>query len=204
MVLGAEHPLARAIDACESAVRQCRAVAAVLIGCAVPVAAGRAWAQDLGVSAAAVLVVLVLILASRLQARRDLALDLIVCGQEKIALDVVQRQRLRLIGQGTRDGLARSLDDLVDQACDPHRSRRLRPLAPLFDYQMIRSLTDELQEIAGLLRNGQVGASGVARVERLMTHGCSPLYGRDREQLRIELDHARRLLVSGRARVKAR
>ena len=54
-VLGSDHPLARATEALDSAVRQWLAVAAVLVGSLIDLLAGRAWAATLAASATIVL-----------------------------------------------------------------------------------------------------------------------------------------------------
>ena len=193
----ADHSLARAIDACQSTKRQCAAVAAVLLGCVRPAAEGHSWAVALIVGAAIPMAVLVLILAVRYAAIRDRATELIADGEDGLAVPAVQVRRRRLLRERNQLGLARCLDDMVWQATTP-RARQLRPAVPLFDYRVIADASGDLHSIAALLRTGQSGAAGVARVERLVSHAESPLYGPDAERLQTELEQVRRVLADGR------
>ncbi len=194
LVLGIDHPLARAIDACEATKRQCVVVAAIAVGCIRPAAEGHTWGVALGAAAAVTLAVLALILAGCRTALRDRANELISHGQDTLAVGAVQAQRRRLLRRRTHLTLARCLEDLVRQASAP-RSRQLRPAPPLLDYRMIQSVSGQIRSIARLLRGGRCAAPGLARAEWLVTHARSPLYGHEAHPLQIELQHVAQLLA---------
>jgi hypothetical protein len=104
----------------------------------------------------------------------------------------VQRQRRRLLRARTRDGLAASLEDIVRYVSGPKRRARIG--RPLYEPRVVAAVADELREVIGLLRADGVSARGVARVERLITHAVSPLYGLEVSPLREELARVRDLL----------
>jgi hypothetical protein len=199
VLLGSDHPLARAIDDCHSTKRQCVAVAAIMVGCIRPLVGGHTWAVSLTAAAAITLAVLMLVLAGRSQTMRDRAIELIAHGQDTLAVAAIQKQRRRLLRQRTQTGLARCLDDMVRQALSP-RSRQLRPASPLFDYRVIQTVSTDLKAIAARLRGGRAGAPGLARLEWLVTHAESALYGHEAPPLRLELQQLRRLLTDDRKR----
>jgi hypothetical protein len=98
---------------------------------------------------------------------------------------VLEREWQRLQRPRHVRGLAGALDDLVRAA---ERWPTLVPTArPVFDPRQVRATAVELHGIAARLRAGRVAVPTVARVERLLTSGASPLYGREREALRHEL-----------------
>ena len=63
----------------------------------------------------------------------------------------------------------------------------MRGARPLFSIRVIASVAPELRGVIGLLQTEKVRARGVALTERLLTHGDSPLYGREAGVLRAEL-----------------
>ena len=193
--LCADHPLARAADALGCTVRQWNHVAAVLAGSVIALAQGGRWAAGLVCSAGGVLVVLSLMLAFRLQGRRDCAIDAILEGDEDLPVAVVQRERLRLVSSRNRVELARSLEKLASEAAVT-RGGRARLVPPLFEPPVVAQVADELRELGVVLRTEAVSARGVARLERLVSRATSPLYGRDVAALREELGHVRGLLRS--------
>lgn len=198
-LLGIDHPLARAIDDCQSMQRQCVAVAAIAVGCIRPLVEGRSWAVSLTAAATVTLALLTLVLASRYQAIRDRAIELIAHGQDTIAVEAIQKQRRRLLRQRTQASLARCLDDMVRQARCPG-SRQMQPAPPLLDYRVIQTVSSDLETIAGLLRHGRPGAPELARLEWLVTHADSALYGHEVPRLRLELQQLGRLLSDDRER----
>jgi hypothetical protein len=105
----------------------------------------------------------------------------------------VQRQRRRLLSAQTRNGLAAGLEDVV-QYVSTRPKHQLRVTRPLFEPRVVAMVVDELREVIGLLRIDRVPARGVAAVERLITHGVSPLYGLEVSALRDELSRVRDLL----------
>ncbi len=184
-----------ATAAVRSTVRQLVHVAAVLVGSVIALIEGRAWAAPLAGSAATVLLVLTVILAACQQRTRDCAIELILEGRESAPIPGVQRQRRRLVSERTRDGLAANLEEMVCQVSNPRR-RQTRLTRPLFEPRIVAMVTDEVRDVIGLLRAGGVSARGVARAERLVTHGVSPLYGHEVSALRDELSRVRDLLES--------
>ena len=188
-VLRADHPLLCATEAVESTVRQWVNVAAVLTGSVIARLEGGAWAVPLAVSAASVLLILTILLALFEQDKRDCALELILAGGEATPIAVVQRQRRRLLSARTRDGLAASLEDVVRYVSSGPKLRS-RIGWPLYEPRVVAAVADELREVIGLLRAEGVSARGVARVERLIKHAVSPLYGLEVSVLREELGSA--------------
>ena len=192
-VLRADHPLLRATEAVDSTVRQWVNVAAVLTGSAIARLEGAAWAAPLAVSAASMLLILTILLAVFEQHKRDCALELILAGGEATAIAVVQRQRRRLLSARTRNGLATSLEDVVRYVSSGPKLRS-RIGRPLYEPSVVAAVADELCAVIVLLRADGVSARGVARVERLIKHGVSPLYGLEVSALREELGCVRDLL----------
>ena len=75
----------------------------------------RAWCAARG----GVLVVLSLVFAVRVQARRDCVTHVILEGREDLPVAVAQRERRRLVSDRHRLGLARSLEEMVREAAAP-------------------------------------------------------------------------------------
>lgn len=193
-VLGPGHPLTRACFALDHAVRQVTVIAALLGGSLGATLAGAAWARSVAVAAGLVLLGTAAVAGLRAQRRRDLALDIVITGPERLPLAVIQRQHRRLSSQRTRGSLARTLESMVQETL--HRAWTL-PLSsrPRLYAPLIMAVQDDLRELAALLRSGTVGVRGVALCERIVTMGTSPLYGRDLAPLRTELLRARFLLA---------
>jgi hypothetical protein len=197
-VLPAGHPLARAMESFRCTVRQWADVAAILAGSLLAGVQGARWAGPLAGSAAAVLAVLSVVLAARMQNRRDRAVDVILDGREDLPIALVQRERRRLLSTRTRARLARGLQEAVGGAVKPPRS--LRSLPPLCAPRVVSPLVDELLEISMLLHTAEVPARGVARVERLLTRAStSPLYAQEISALHEELCQVRELLTQHEA-----
>ena len=191
--LRAGHPLLRAAEAVRYTVRQGVNVAAVLAGSVIALIEGRSWAPPLALSAASVLLVLGVLFAAHLQRERDRAIELILEGREGVPVAAVQRQRRRLSSKRTRLGLASSFEDILREA-STRRRVEFRPLSPLFEPRVVRAVTNELRGVIALLRSEEISTCGVARAERLVEHGVSPLYGHDVRALREELRRVRELL----------
>jgi hypothetical protein len=194
-LLGADHPLVRALDALAVLVRQTLAIASALATCAVAAAGGAPWAHAAGLSAAAVLVALVALGAGLLQKMRWQAVDLILEGRERLPLPAVQRERCRLLRWRTRTRLASSLVCVLEEALMPPRVPVAGP-SLLVDDRVVRAVATELRTVAALVRATPESARGVALVERLLTDGDSALYGGEVGALRKELRRARFLLQS--------
>jgi hypothetical protein len=188
-----DYPLARATEALRCTGRQCNHVAAVLIGSAIARAQGGRWASGLVLSSGGVMAVLSLLLALRLQARRDGVTAVILDGREDLPIAAVQRERSRLLSDRNRVGLARRLEELAREAAARH-ARGVRLVPPLFEPPIVAPFADELRELAAALRTGHVSARCVARLEMLVTHATSPLYRHDVTALHDELRRVRALL----------
>jgi hypothetical protein len=185
-VLGPEHPLIRAIDGCHIVERQCTIVVAVLCGSGIASVEGRGWAEPLAVAAAITLAVLAVVAVSLRQCRRDHVIDVILEGREDVGLAVVQRERARLQSARTRRALARGFAEMVDQATHPQKLQ-MRGARPLYHLAIVVRVASELLELVSGLEREPVSMIGVARAERLVTDGMSPLYGLDAGALRSEL-----------------
>ncbi|HET7048535.1 MAG TPA: hypothetical protein VFI54_09740 [Solirubrobacteraceae bacterium] len=171
-------------------------MAAVLVGSVIALVEGRVWAPTVAGGAAIVLVGLTVIASARQQHKRDVALDMILGGEELLAIADVQRQRHRLLCQRTRAMLASNLEEIIEQATR-YQKLQVRLVRPLFQRRVVASVADDLRLIIGLLLADDATARGVAACERLITHACSPLYGQDVALLRRELCRVRDMLGGG-------
>jgi hypothetical protein len=118
--------------------------------------------------------------------QRERARELIIAGRSDLPLPVLRRERRRLQRPRRRRGLAHALEDLVRAA---ERWPTLVPTCrPVFDPRRVRAAAPQLRAIAARLRADAVTVQALARVERLLTSGASPLYGREPEELRLELN----------------
>jgi hypothetical protein len=200
-LLGAGHPLARGDELrrdlwCQSSVT----AAAGVLG-ASAYAAGRGWGLLLLVAAAIVQLGLGVALALHAGLQRERARELIIAGQEDLPLLVLQRERRRLRRPRRCRGLADAIEELL-RAAD--RWPTLVPTCrPVFDPRLVRASERQLRAIAAGLRTASVTARAVARVERLLTSGSSPLYGRELEQLLRELRRTEAELESAESRPPA-
>jgi hypothetical protein len=124
-------------------------------------------------------------LALLAQLQRERARELIIAGRDALPLRALERERRRLQRPRRRAGLADALEDLVRAA--ERWPRIISTARPVFDPRQVRAAASELRAIAARLRASTVAVRAVARVERLLTSGNSPLYGREPEALRHEL-----------------
>ena len=186
VVLGADHPLTRAVHALESLGRQALAVAAILLGSIAGIIGGVAWATPSAVSAVIVLLGLGVAAAALTQRRRDHALGLILAGRDEIPITAVQKERQRLSSTRTQRQLANAIDHMVAYALKPP-TLCTRGARPLYTITVVASVADDLQRISQPLRVGRASVRGVALAERLLTDGGSPLYGNEAAVLRDEL-----------------
>jgi hypothetical protein len=191
--LGCDHPLARATERLDAAVRQLIAVGLVLAAGVIASCAGVGWAPALALSAGVVLVGLSLIAASYRQRESDCALALILQGRERLPVSAIQRQRHRLTDPCTRQQLAVAIETIIRRAGRPPRLST-RGTIPLFDVRVVAAVIPELTAVAARLRGDSAPLRGVARAERLVADGRSPLYGHSVEALRDELQHVMRRL----------
>ena len=192
-VLGPDHPLVRAVEMVSTATRQSIVIATVFAGSVVAVCAGARSAASIAASAGIVLVGVVIRGAAFRQRESDRAIDLILQGRETLPVTAIQRQQRRLIDPRTRLGLARAFETVISQAT-VRPKLRTRGTIPLFEVRVVAPVRAELAAVAALLREACPVALGVARAERLLTDGRSPLYGQSVQALCDELQHVRRLL----------
>jgi hypothetical protein len=158
--------------------------AAVALGASGYVAGGR-WGLPLLIGAAIVQLALGLVLALHAGLQRERARELIIAGRGELPLPVLQRERGRLQRPRRSRSHARALEELVRAA--ERWPTLVRSCRPVFDPQLVRAAAPQLRAIATRLRVSRVTAHTAARVERLLTSGASPLYGRELEELRAEL-----------------
>lgn len=193
VVLGRSHPLTRGIDAVGCVSKQWLTCAALMAGAVIARIEGDAWAVAVEVSAGLVLLTLTVVALALRRRVRDEAMHLIAEGHEALPIAVVQRQRQRLLSPRTRDTLARTLEMMLGQALRPPRIMT-RGARPLFSVLVIASVAPDLRALISALRTKNAGARGVGLLERLITHGDSPLYGREAAVLREELRRVRSAL----------
>lgn len=187
-VLGTGHPLARAVDLIGILRRQSAATSLVIVISAVGVFLGAERARAPLIVAVAVQLVLAAGLAAAVALGRERARDLLIEGGD-VRLPVLARERRRLLGRRRRDALAGGLEDLV--RCAERRDCILPGSRPIFDPFLVRQVSAELLALASDLRSATVGVRGVARIERLLTIGTSPLFGTAADELRAELARIR-------------
>ena len=192
-VLGPDHPFTRAVEAVDRAGKQALAVGALLVGSIVDLSAGAAWAGAVALSAAIVLLGLVIVIAVLVQGRRDRAHDLILDGDESLPIAGVQRERRRLAAPRTQRLMARTIDGVVEQALNPPRICP-RGARPLFKIAVVASVADDLHAISRALRAEHACIQGVVLAERLLSDGQSPLYGDQARLLREELHRIQKAL----------
>jgi hypothetical protein len=192
-VLGATHPLTLAIEAAECAARQWLVCAAILTGAAIARLEHHTWTTAIIASSAVVSAAFTVLLIALKQRVRERAMDLIAEGRETLPITAVQRQRQRLLTHRRRKVLARALETMIRDATNPPRIITTSA-RPLFDVRVIAGVAGDLRAVIGLLETERVRARGVALIERLMSDGGSPLYGRDASLLREELHRVRHAL----------
>ena len=187
-VLGAGHPLTRALDLRGVLQRQSSATGLVVVASALTVLLGAYWARAPLIAALAVQLVLAACLAAVAALERERACDLIIEGRD-VRLPVIVRERQRLLERRRRRALAHALEALVR---DAERSQlSLSRSRPVYEAFVVRQVGPELIGIAAYLRSATVDVRGVARCERLLTIGTSPLFGAEIEELRAELTRIR-------------
>jgi hypothetical protein len=193
VVLGPGHPLTHAIDAIERVRTQLLVVVAVLIGSIVDLTEGALWAATLALSAAIVLLGLMIAAAAFRQRKRDRAIDLILEGRDRLPIAAVQHERRRLVGPRTQRQMAHAIEGIVEQAL-----KRPGPFArsarPLFNTAVVATVAEELSAISAVLQTEHASVRGVALAERLLTDGRSPFYGDQPRLLREELQRIQRAM----------
>jgi hypothetical protein len=159
--------------------------AAVLVG-AIGVASSQRWGTPLLVVAGLVQLLLAAGLALHAGLQRERARELIIAGRADLAVRTVQRECGRLRRPDHSRSLAAALDNLVRAA---ERWPTLLPSSrPVFDPRLVRAAARQLRALATRLRVTAPPLAAIARTERLLTSGASPLYGHDLNELRRELN----------------
>ena len=192
-MLGPTHPLAAVLRGFDRAREELVAVTAAQAAGVVFLNGGMRFGMSLAVAGLVVQVALCLRLAECRVRRREVCLQLIVGGRERLPLACVERERRRLLDPRTSRELARSIENMLEVAADPTRIPVRTP--PLFSVETIRAVAPQLRQVATLLRGDGAQVRGVAAVEWLLTSPASCIYGFRVELLRQELGRARYLLT---------
>ena len=159
--------------------------AAVLVG-TIGLASSQPWGTPLLVVAGLVQLLLAAGLALHAGLQREQARELIIAGRADLPLRTVQRECGRLRRPDHSRSLAAALDNLVRAA---ERWPTLYPSSrPVFDPRQVRAAAQQLRALATRLRATAPPLAAIARTERLLTSGASPLYGHDLNELRRELN----------------
>lgn len=190
--LGAGHPLAGVLRRAETVFAQLVSVTAVQAAGVVLLFGNQRFGLSLAIAGVVVQLGLVCRLAALRARRREVCLELIVAGRERLPLACMAREWRRLLNPRTVEQFAGSVDGILKVAA---QRPALHPAArPFFYIRVVRRVAPELRQVASLLRGGRPCVRGVAAVEWLLTSAESPLYGVDVESLRQELGRARYLL----------
>jgi hypothetical protein len=153
------------------------------------------FALALTVAAAVVQLALDARLAMLRLHRRELCRDLVIDGLERLPLAALGCELRRLRNPRHQARLARTAEELADSADHYHHEIGLGP--PLYSHRVLARVQPELRDVARSLQADGGGVRGVALLDRLITSGTSPLYGRQVGPLRDELGRIRYLLRSG-------
>jgi hypothetical protein len=192
-LLGPTHPLTRALRDSRAVARQARAVAMLLAAALTAALNGLAWAWAGAIGAAVVLLGLGAVAVAVRTRANWAAREVIADGGERLPLAPIERERARLLDEGTRSNLAASLERMLDQSTTTTR-RNSPALRPLFDVGVVRAVDEDLRALARDLRAEPASARGIALTEELVTWGGSKLHGHELAPLREELRRARYLL----------
>jgi hypothetical protein len=194
--LGSSHRLVDLLRRSDTAREQLVWVTAAVVAGPVFLTEGLRFGLALAIAALVVELGLACRLAALRSHRRELCLELIVKGHERLPLACVDRELRRLRDLRTRQRLAGSIDEILKIVAlprPPHPASR-----PLFRIRVVRAVASELDELASSLRSVEPGVRGVAAVELLLRSSSTSLYGIEVEPLRQELARARYLLRDGR------
>ena len=170
---------------CEATLDGIFAAAAVQLGALALWSVHASHASALAISGGVVQLALAVRWAILRAHRRDLCIDLVVAGRGRLPLTALTREVRRLGDPRRSSQLAATLDDFAAFAMQ-QSSRRERPW-PICSRAVLAAVEPQLRQVAARLRAGGVDLRGVALVERLVTSGCSPLYGEETGPLREEL-----------------
>jgi hypothetical protein len=192
-VLGPDDPLARVTAQLSVATERSVAVSVMLVLGIVAVIVDMSVGAPVVVAAAVVLAALIARIGSLRAASYRRALELIAQGRGELPIEAVARVRRRLLDRANRERLARTLDVIrVEAGRPPIECHAIRPL---YSVPVVRAVSAELGELAGLVRQSG-GVRGLAATEQMVTDGRSPLYGDAEAILRQELARIRFLFRS--------
>jgi hypothetical protein len=194
-LLGLGHPLVGLLYACQTTADEIVVVAAVQAAVVVLFWLSAPFALALAISTAVVQLSLAGRYGMLRMYRHELCRDLVIGGREKLPLAALGCELRRLRDPRRRAWLARAVEELADSADQRRREIGLGP--PLCNRRVLAGVQPQLRDLARLLQAGGGGVRGVALLDRLITSGTSPLYGRRVEPLRDELGRIRYLLGSG-------
>jgi hypothetical protein len=190
-LLGRAHPLARVLDeqACVDA--QVCVLSGLIGGSLLAAATGFRAAVPVAIAAGVVDFVWCCRAVGVHEHKRDLVLELVASGGGSLPLDVVERERRRLLDDRRRRRLAEWLAAVAearDVAIGKVGTR------PLMSVGVVTSCRRELLDVVSLVDGDEPGVAGVALLELVVSHGTSPLYGEDAAALRRELWRIRYLM----------
>jgi hypothetical protein len=184
-LLGDRHPLARAVHRTSVALERSCVVGGMACVSAAALLEGVHAALAYLLASAFVLSVLACDLALLVGTRAACAREVIIEGRADVPLAVVRRARDRLLDPAVRTALAQHLEAVRD---DARRAGGPPPMAhQVFSRRVIAEADAELTAAAERLRADTAGVRGIAMAQRLVTDGCSPLYGTSAGALREEL-----------------
>jgi hypothetical protein len=194
-------PLARIQARIATRRRQTVVVLAVLAVAGATLATGHSEALAVVVACVAAEIALAASLLMLASDRHVRALELIAAGHGELPVAAVRRDRRRLLTASHRAALARSLDELADEA--PARLACPASGRPLYAAHVLTALSAELHATARLLCRDRAAVAGVAMTELLLTAHDSALYGTDSTRLRQELPRINFALQSTHAQSHA-
>jgi hypothetical protein len=178
VLLGPTHPLVLATMMVQRLVKQWVLLAAFLVGCIIATTGVEAPAWPLILGAGIMLSILTLLIAGFQQCKRDHAIDLILNGYQNVQIAAIQAQRRRLLAARCRLTVARGIERTINEVPKSF-TLQARGTDPLFQPQTIAGAVEDLRAVARALITEPVSAQGIARAERALTDGASPLYGHD-------------------------
>jgi hypothetical protein len=183
-LLGGDHPLTRALAERAAVRSQLWLISALDAGSWGAHALGVYPAAPIAIAAGVVWLVWCCRAALAEVRTHDVALETIAAGGARLPLDVVARERERLLDGERRRRLARWLETVgggrdlgFGQGCT----------RPLLSAPVMRAVRRELEDVAAQVDGEAPSVAGLALLERLVRNGASPLYGEDATALRQEL-----------------
>ncbi len=186
LVLGPDHPLARATDLVRTFEKQAGVVLAAIALSASGTLVGMPTAPTALSAALVVEFALAAALLFAREVRAERAWDVIVCGGERLDVREVAREREWLSDPKCREQLGRSLERALDAAERWHEI--LVAARPPEGVRVLKRFAPEIRQIVAQVRNEQADVRGIALLARFLAGGYgSPLYSGDAEALRCEL-----------------